>query len=113
MLRIAELMVIVMLKRLLSLIAILLSVGLSVTAKAQRPPHIVFMMGEDEYHTGAPLPDLAKREREPRGSAVTTTQQDAKDKNIFRGLVKALRSADLFFTSARRRPPPADQMNAV
>src|SRR5262249_61574353 len=107
MLRIAELMVIVMLKRLLSLIAILLSVGLSVTAKAQRPPHIVFMIGEDEYHTWDTLPDFAKRELEPRGYAVTTIQQDAKDKNNFPGLVKALRSADLLFISVRRRTPPA------
>jgi type 1 glutamine amidotransferase len=100
-------------QRLFSLAAILLSVGLSVTAKAPSPPHIVFMIGEDEYHTWDTLPDFAKRELEPRGYLVTTIQQDAKDKNNFPGLVEALKSADLLFISARRRTPPADQMNAV
>jgi type 1 glutamine amidotransferase len=102
-----------MLKRLFSLAAILASVGLPVAAQAQRAPHIVFMIGEDEYHTWDTLPDFAKRELESRGYRVTIIQQDAKDKNTFPGLVDALQSADLLFVSVRRRTPPADQMNAI
>src|SRR5690349_11959430 len=91
----------------------LLSVGLSVTAQTRRPPHIVFMIGEDEYHTWDTLPEFAKRELEPHGYVVTTIQQDEKDKNNFPGLVDALKSADLLFVSVRRRTPPPDQLNAV
>ena len=70
-----------MLKRLFCLGAILASVTLSTTAVAQRTPHIVFMIGEDEYHTWETLPDFAKRELEPKGYQVTIIQQDEKDKN--------------------------------
>jgi type 1 glutamine amidotransferase len=102
-----------MLKRLFCLGAILVSVGLPMTSVAQRTPHIVFMIGEDEYHTWETLPEFAKRDLEPAGYRVTIIQQDAQDKNSFPGLVDALRSADLLVVSVRRRTPPVDQMNAV
>jgi type 1 glutamine amidotransferase len=102
-----------MLKQLLSLAAIVACLGLSGTAQAQRAPHVVFMIGEDEYHTWETLPEFAKRDLEPRGYRVTIIQQDATDKNTFPGLVEALKSADLLFVSVRRRTPPADQMNAI
>jgi type 1 glutamine amidotransferase len=102
-----------MLKRLFYLSAMLVSVGLTSTMMAQRTAHIVFMIGEDEYHTWETLPDFAKRELEPKGYRVTIVQQDEKDKNNFPGLVDALRSADLLFVSVRRRTPPIDQLNAV
>jgi type 1 glutamine amidotransferase len=102
-----------MLKRLFGLGAILVIVGLPLTSAAQRTSHIVFMIGEDEYHTWETLPEFAKRELEPKGYRVTIVQQDAQDKNNFPGLVDALRSADLLFVSVRRRTPPVDQMNAI
>src|SRR5262245_41588646 len=102
-----------MLKQLFSLAAILACLGLSATVGAQRGPRIVFMIGEDEYHTWDTLPDFSKRELEPRGYRVTIIQQDAKDKNNFPDLVDVLPSADLLFVSVRRRTPPADQMNAI
>ena len=49
-----------MLKRLFSVAAVLASVGVPVAAQAQRAPHLVFMIGEDEYHTWDTLPDFAK-----------------------------------------------------
>lgn len=101
-----------MLKRLLAGLAILSTIGLS-EAQEAKARHIVFMIGEDEYHTWETLPDFAKRELEPRGYRVTVIQQDAKDKNNFPGLVDALQSADLLFLSVRRRTPPIDQLNAV
>ena len=100
-------------KRLLALAAILVSLSLSLTARAPKTPHVVFMIGEDEYHTWDTLPDFAKRELEPRGYRVTTIQQDTADKNNFPGLVEALRSADLLFVSVRRRTPPIDQLTAI
>ena len=101
-----------MLKRLLFITAILVSVGVT-TVNVQRPPHIVLMIGEDEYHTWDTLPDFAKRELEPRGYRVTTIQQDSADKNNFPGLVDALQSADLLFISVRRRTPPPVQLDAI
>jgi hypothetical protein len=101
-----------MLKRLAFVTALLLALAVRTTT-VQRVPHIVFMIGEDEYHTWDTLPDFAKRELEPRGYRITTIQQDPADKNNFPGLVEALRSADLLFVSVRRRTPPVDQLEAV
>ena len=101
-----------MLKHLLFIAAILISVGVT-TVNVQRAPHIVFMIGEDEYHTWDTLPDFSKRELEPRGYRVTTIREDKADKNSFPGLVDALQSADLLFVSVRRRTPPPDQLDAV
>lgn len=101
-----------MLKRLLFLTAILVSVGVA-AVNVQRAPHIVFMIGEDEYHTWDTLPDFSKRELEARGYRITTIQADPSDKNRFPGLVEALQSADLLFISVRRRTPPANQLDAV
>jgi hypothetical protein len=101
-----------MLKRLAFVTALLLALAVRTTT-VQRAPHIVFMIGEDEYHTWDTLPDFAKRELEPRGYRITTIQQDPADKNNFPGLVEALRSADLLFVSVRRRTPPVDQVEAI
>src|SRR5574339_57141 len=101
-----------MLKRLLFIAATLVSVGLT-TVTVQRGPHIVLMIGEDEYHTWDTLPAFAKRELEPRGYRITTIQADKTDKNNFPGLVEALQSADLLFISVRRRTPRREQLDAV
>src|SRR5947207_15517003 len=76
-------------------------------------PHIVFMIGEDEYKTWETLPEFAKTDLEPKGFRVTVIQADAKDKNNFPGLVEALRDADLLFISLRRRAPFKEQLDAV
>ena len=101
-----------MLKRRFLITAICVSFAVSAIS-VQRAPHIVFMIGEDEYHTWDTLPDFAKRELEPRGYRITTIQADPADKNNFPGLVEALRSADLLFVSVRRRTPPSNQLDAV
>jgi type 1 glutamine amidotransferase len=81
--------------------------------RAPEHPHIVFMIGEDEYHTWETLPAFAKKEIEPRGYRVTIVKEDGADKNNFPGLVDALRTADVLVLSTRRRTPPPDQLNAV
>ncbi len=100
-------------KRLFCLGAIVVSVGLPMMSEAQHSPHVVFMIGEDEYHTWETLPEFARTDLEPKGYRVTIVQQDAQDKNNFPGLVDALKSADLLFVSVRRRTPPVDQMKAI
>jgi type 1 glutamine amidotransferase len=74
---------------------------------------IVFMIGEEEYHTWETLPDFAAKELKAQGHQVTIIQADATDKNSFPGLIEALRDADLLFVSARRRQPHKEQLDAV
>ena len=97
----------------LLLFAVLLP-GLSgSSAPVPDSPHVVFMIGEDEYHTWETLPEFAKTDLEPRGYRSTVVHADTADKNSFPGLVEALRTADLLVVSVRRRTPPADQLAAI
>lgn len=75
--------------------------------------HLVFMIGEDEYHTWETLPEFAKTDLQPAGHRVTLIHADAADKNRFPGLVEALRDADLLFLSVRRRTPHKEELGAV
>ncbi len=75
--------------------------------------HIVFMIGEDEYHTWETLPEFAEKDLKPLGYRISIIHADAADKNQFPGLTTALREADLLFLSVRRRTPPKEQLDAV
>lgn len=90
-----------------------LALALSPLAARAAAPRIVFMIGEEEYHTWETLPEFAKAELEPLGYRVTLVQADAADKNNFPGLIEALSDADLLFLSVRRRTPHAGQLDAV
>ena len=92
---------------------LILSFGLGWAAEPTKSPHVVFMIGEDEYKTWETLPIFAKSELESRGVRVTVVQADAKDKNNFPGLVEALKDADALFVSVRRRTPVKAQLDAV
>jgi type 1 glutamine amidotransferase/nicotinamidase-related amidase len=74
---------------------------------------ILMVIGDDEYKTEVTLPAFAKAELEPRGFAVRVIHADATDKDQFPGLAEAARAADLILVSARRRTPPADQLEAL
>jgi len=100
-----------MIQRLLLLAAIVLNLG--VHKLTAQPARIVFMIGEEEYHTWETLPDFAGRDLKPRGYQVVIVNADATDKNQFPGLVAALKDADLLFLSVRRRTPPKEQLDAV
>jgi type 1 glutamine amidotransferase/nicotinamidase-related amidase len=76
-------------------------------------PHVVFLIGEDEYKTWETLPAFAQQNLGWRGLRVSVIQQDEKDKNRFPGLIEALRDADLLLVSARRRALPKEQLDAV
>lgn len=75
-------------------------------------PHVVFMIGEDEYETWETLPAFAKSELEPRGMKCTFVHADKQDKNLFPGL-EVVRGADLLVVSVRRRTPSVAQLNLV
>ena len=100
-------------KYLSRVILLMLVVGSAPAAEPKTKPHIVFMIGEDEYKTWETLPEFAKTELEPNGFRVSVIQADSRDKNNFPGLVEALRDADLLFISLRRRTPQKEQLDAV
>lgn len=81
--------------------------------QAAEPPHIVIMIGEDEYHTWETLPEFAAKDLKAASYRVTVIQADATDKNQFPGFVEAMRDADLLLISVRRRTPTTEVMNAV
>jgi type 1 glutamine amidotransferase len=84
------------------------------TAHAQkRSPHIVFMIGEDEYKTWETLPEFAAKDLKLIGYRSTIIHADAKDKNHWPGLAAALKDADLLFLSVRRRTPHQEELDAV
>ncbi|MCF7763524.1 MAG: ThuA domain-containing protein [Verrucomicrobia bacterium] len=80
---------------------------------AAQPPHLVFMIGEDEYKTWETLPEFARSDLEPAGYRVTIVQAPGSDKNDFAGLDRVLPGADLLFVSVRRRSPLEAQLTAV
>ncbi|HEV3145127.1 MAG TPA: isochorismatase family protein [Gemmataceae bacterium] len=77
-----------------------------------KKPHVVFLIGEDEYKTEVSLPEFAKRELEPRGIRCTFVLANETEKNKFVGL-EALKDADLLVLSVRRRVPPAEQLQMI
>jgi type 1 glutamine amidotransferase len=81
-------------------------------SQAADAPHILLMIGEDEYKTEVTLPRFAKAELESRGARCTFVNADAKDPNNFSG-IEALKSADLLLLSVRRRAPKTEQLEAV
>jgi type 1 glutamine amidotransferase len=85
----------------------------SPATRAAEPMRIVFMIGEEDYHTGETLPAFAETDLKPLGYQIAIINADAQDKNNFPGIVAALRDADLLFLSVRRRTPPRDQLDAV
>jgi type 1 glutamine amidotransferase len=103
--------------KLMTIPSILLTGLLTITGLAaelpKTAPRVVFMIGEDEYKTWETLPEFAKSTLEPLGIKTTVIHADAKEKNSFPGLAKALREADLLFVSVRRRTPPKEELEAV
>jgi type 1 glutamine amidotransferase len=106
-------------KKWITLIALLVcggsSPGLLPAAAGQEGarPHVVFLIGEDEYKTDVSLPAFARAELEPAGLKVTIIHASKDDPNDFPGMVKALAEADLVLVSVRRRTPPGEQLDAL
>ncbi len=102
-----------MLRPVLPLLLVLLAGFCLPRASAAEPARIVFMIGEEEYHTWETLPDFAEKDLKPHGYQVEIINAAAADKNNFPGIVAALKDADLLFLSVRRRTPPKEQLDAV
>jgi|JI10StandDraft_1071094.scaffolds.fasta_scaffold79493_4 type 1 glutamine amidotransferase len=91
----------------------LLAAVMSLPLHAAEAPHIVIMIGEEEYHTWETLPEFAGKELKAAPYRVTIIQADAEDKNQFPGFVEAMKDADLLLISVRRRTPPTAVVEAV
>ncbi len=77
----------------------------------KKQPHVVFVIGEDEYRTNETLPEFARTELLPRGIRVSIIHAD-KAPHDFPGMEK-LSEADLVVLSVRRRAPSKEQMDAL
>jgi type 1 glutamine amidotransferase len=75
-------------------------------------PHLVMLIGEDEYETDRTLPAFADEELADRGLRLTTIHANPHDLNSFPRL-EALDSANLLLVSVRRRTPPAEQLARI
>lgn len=81
--------------------------------RADHPAKVVFMIGEDEYHTWETLPAFAEKYIHWRGLETEVIQQNPNDKNDFPGLTNALKNADLLVISVRRRALSKENLDAI
>ena len=79
--------------------------------RRDRRPHIVMMIGEQEYKTCVTLP-LFARQRLYQDFRVSYVFADSKDIHYFHD-TEQIADADLLLVSVRRRLPPADQLARV
>ncbi|MBI3414908.1 MAG: ThuA domain-containing protein [Verrucomicrobia bacterium] len=81
--------------------------------KDDKRPHVVFMIGENEYRTWETLPQFAKKELEWRGIKCSFVNASPKEgDNNFVG-AEAIKDADLLVLSIRRRTPTKAVLDLV
>ena len=83
-----------------------------ILAGEDRPPRVVFMIGEQEYRTAETLPRFAQEELSSMGIDCQFALVSDSDPNDFPGL-NNLADADLLVVSVRRRTPPREQMARI
>src|SRR5262249_58170615 len=74
---------------------------------------IVFVIGENEYHTWETLPDFAKNELEPRGLKCSFVNASTREGDTVFTNFAIIRDADLLFISVRRRTPPKEILSLI
>jgi len=81
--------------------------------EADKRPHVVFVIGENEYHTWETLPKFARHELVKRGVRCSfVTASPRQGDNAFANY-KLITEADLLVISARRRTPPKEMMGLI
>ncbi len=75
-------------------------------------PHVVFLVGDNEYKTGETVPAWAKTELVWRGVRCTFALEDPDNKGSFPAL-SAMPEADALFVSLRRQALPIAQMELI
>ncbi|MEO8428289.1 MAG: PVC-type heme-binding CxxCH protein [Verrucomicrobiota bacterium] len=80
--------------------------------KDDKRPHVVFVLGENEYHTWETLPEFARKELESRGFKCSYVNAPPEGGNEFANF-RVIKDADLLVVSARRRTPPKEMMELI
>ncbi|HLH54978.1 MAG TPA: PVC-type heme-binding CxxCH protein, partial [Verrucomicrobiae bacterium] len=83
------------------------------TTQANSAAHVVFVIGENEYHTWETLPDFARQELEPRGIICQFVMASPGEHDNYFTNFDLIRNADLLFLSVRRRTPPKEMMALI
>jgi type 1 glutamine amidotransferase len=86
--------------------------GVAFNFREDHRPHLVIVIGEDEYEMEKTLPAFADRELAPRGIRTTIIHASPSDKNDFPGL-EVLSSADAMLVGVRRRTPKAEHLDMI
>jgi putative heme-binding domain-containing protein len=81
--------------------------------RADKRPHLVFVIGENEYHTWETLPAFARNELDWRGfkCSFVTASTNLQD-NVFSNF-NVIKDADLLILGARRRTPPKEMLALI
>lgn len=75
-------------------------------------PHVVFVIGENEYRSGETLPEFAKKEIAFRGFNCSYVNAPPAGGNDFKNF-EAIKTADLLVVSVRRRTPPKAMLQLI
>ncbi len=86
--------------------------GVAFHFREDHRPHVVFVIGEDEYDMARTLPNFADAELAPRGIRTTIIHASSGDRNDFPGL-EALSSADAMLIGVRRRTLKTEQLAQI
>lgn len=78
---------------------------------ADTRPHVVMLLGEDEYQTAKTLPKFAA-EQLGKNYRISFVHLDQQTKASFPG-IDVVRQADILLISARRRPLPAQELDIL
>ena len=80
--------------------------------KEDKRPHVVFVIGEQEYHTWETLPAFAQDDLVWRGMTCEFVNAPVDGGNTFTNY-EAIQGADLIVLSVRRRTPPKAMMDLI
>src|SRR5262245_16024985 len=101
------------------LLALVLSLIATITIHAaeagstNRSPRIIFIIGENEYHTWETLPEFAQQDLQPQGLDCSLVMASPKAHDIVFTSSSIIKGADLLFVSVRRRTPPKEMMALI
>src|SRR6185369_5818493 len=81
--------------------------------RADHRPHVVFILGENEYHTWETIPEFAREELLKRGLRCSFANASPKEGDNRFANYPLIKEADLLFVSTRRRTPPTEMMTLI
>ena len=83
------------------------------TGAPSREPHVVFVIGENEYNTWETLPEFADKELRPQGLRFTYVNASPKNGTTEFTNFVAIKEADLLVISVRRRTPRKEMLDLI